>query len=350
MRVVHWLRSDLRLDDNRALGEAARRASELAVVFVLDEGLLASERTGAPRVRFLLDGLARLAADLEARGSRLVLRRGDGVRELARLLEETRAELVTWNRDYSPFAKARDARMEREAARRGVRVLTFKDRVAFESGEVLTQEGKAYSVYTPYRNAWRRRWSREPEEPERAPRLPPPIPALASLPLPSAEACGFVGDASQLATAGEAAARRRLDTFLEKHAAGYAERRDLPAEDGTSRLSPYLRFGMLSVRRCLEAAFERHAGAPRPPVGAEVDRRAALARLLSRHPRPASPRRPRRPAPRVRRRALERRPRGLRQPGVRVAPATPSSTPACGSSPPAAGCTTACAWSSRASS
>ena len=122
MRVVHWLRSDLRLDDNRALGEAARRASELAVVFVLDDGLLASERTGAPRVRFLLDGLARLAADLEARGSRLVLRRGDPVRELARLLEETRAELA----DLEPRLLAlregvATPRVEREAARRGVR-------------------------------------------------------------------------------------------------------------------------------------------------------------------------------------------------------------------------------------
>jgi deoxyribodipyrimidine photo-lyase len=134
MRVVHWLRSDLRLDDNRALGEAARQASELAVVFVLDDGLLASERTGAPRVRFLLDGLARLAADLEARGSRLVLRRGEGVQEVERLLDETRAGLLTWNRDYSPFAKARDARMERAAAKRGTRVLHCKDRVAFESG------------------------------------------------------------------------------------------------------------------------------------------------------------------------------------------------------------------------
>jgi len=257
MRVVHWLRSDLRLDDNRALGEAARQASELAVVFVLDDGLLASERTGAPRVRFLIDGLARLAADLEARGSRLVLRRGEGVQEVARLLDETRAGLLTWNRDYSPFAKARDARMEREAAKRGTRVLHCKDRVAFESGELLTREGGAYSVYTPYRNAWRLRWSREPEEPERAPRLPPAIPGLASLPLPSAEACGFGGDATELPTAGEAAARRRLDAFLGKRAAGYAEQRDFPAEDGTSRLSPYLRFGMLSVRRCLEAAFER---------------------------------------------------------------------------------------------
>jgi deoxyribodipyrimidine photo-lyase len=99
MRTVCWLRSDLRLDDNRALCDAAATASELAVLFVLDDQLLASERTGAPRVRFLLDCLARLGADLEARGSRLVLRRGDPLREVAGVLEETRAERLVWNRD-----------------------------------------------------------------------------------------------------------------------------------------------------------------------------------------------------------------------------------------------------------
>jgi deoxyribodipyrimidine photo-lyase len=257
MRALHWLRSDLRLDDNRALAAAARRASELAVVFVLDDALLASPRTGAPRVRFLLDGLARLAAALEARGSRLVLRRGDPGREIATLLDETRAALVTWNRDVSPFAKARDARVEREAGKRGARAESFKDRVAYEAAEVLTKDGKPFSVYTPYRNAWRLRWSREPEEPERAPKLPPPIGGLASLPIPAAAELGFAEDSAELPGAGEAAAARRLASFLEKQAAGYAERRDLPAEDGTSRLSPYLRFGMLSIRRCLEAAFER---------------------------------------------------------------------------------------------
>ena len=257
MRTVCWLRSDLRLDDNRALCDAAASASELAVLFVLDERLLASDRTGAPRVRFLLDCLERLGADLAARGSRLVLRRGDPVGEIGRVLDETRAERIVWNRDYSPFAKARDAAALAAAAKRGVRAESFKDRVAYESGEVLTKEGRPFAVYTPYRNAWRLRFSHAPEEPERLAKLPPPIEGLASLALPSADELGFGGDETRIPTGGEAAAQRRLATFLEKQVAGYAEARDLPARDGTSRLSPYLRFGAISVRRCLAAAFER---------------------------------------------------------------------------------------------
>jgi deoxyribodipyrimidine photo-lyase len=257
MRVVHWLRSDLRLDDNRALSDAAAAASELAVVFVIDEALLAGERTGAPRVRFLLDCLARLGDDLAERSSRLVIRRGDPVREIARLLDETRAERLVWNRDYSPFAKARDERVAREAEKRGVDARSFKDRVVFEAGEVVTKEGKPFAVYTPYRNAWRYRFSHAPEEPEPLGKLPPPIDGLATETLPTAEALGFGGDATRIPTGGEAAARRRLETFLEKQAADYAEARDVPARDGTSRLSPYLRFGAISIRRCVAAAFER---------------------------------------------------------------------------------------------
>jgi deoxyribodipyrimidine photo-lyase len=257
MRAVHWLRADLRLDDNRGLLAAAARASELAVVFVLDEGLLASARTGAPRVRFLLDGLARLAADLEAAGQRLVLRRGDPVREIARVLEESRAELLVWNRFESRYARRRDARVEREAARLRASVETYKDRVALETDEVRKRDGTPFAVYTAFRKAWRLRWSEAPEEPQPARRLPPPIPALASEPLPAAAALGFAGDATQLPAAGEAAARRRLDSFLGHAVARYREQRDRPAEDGTSRLSPYLRFGMLSPRRAFAAAFAR---------------------------------------------------------------------------------------------
>jgi deoxyribodipyrimidine photo-lyase len=257
VRTVCWLRSDLRLDDNRALCDAAARASELTVLFVLDDELLASARTGAPRVRFLLDCLARLGADLEARGSRLVLRRGNPVREVAGVLAETRAARLVWNRDYSPFAKQRDRAVQEMAAKRGVRAESFKDRVAYEADEVLTKEGKPFAVYSPYRNAWRLRFSHAPEEPERLGKLPPPIAGLASLDLPTADALGFGGDATRIPTGGETAAHRRLDAFLEKQVAGYAEARDLPARDGTSRLSPYLRFGALSIRRCLAAAFER---------------------------------------------------------------------------------------------
>jgi deoxyribodipyrimidine photo-lyase len=258
MRTLHWFRADLRLCDNRALEEAAR-GDECLPFFVFDDAILRSSRTGAPRVRFLLDCLKALRADLTARGSTLLLLRGDPVAAIPRLLDATRAELVTWGRSDTPFARRRDARVRAVLERAGVRSFESKDDVVFAHEEVRTTTGGPYAVYTPYRNAWWARLHREPQSPRRAPRLPPPIPKVAEtlgIALPSLEELGFESDAALL-PGGEAAAQRRLERFLSGPVRGYAADRDFPARDGTSRLSPYLRFGVISARTCVDAARAR---------------------------------------------------------------------------------------------
>jgi deoxyribodipyrimidine photo-lyase len=290
VRGVFWFRNDLRLRDNRGLAALAARVDELALVFVLDERLLASPRTGAPRARFLLDCLTRLGADLAVRGCPLQVRCGDPREELPKLLAETGAGWLAWNRDGSPYARARDAAVRAAAERAGVRVLEYKDRVIFESEEVRTVDGRPYAVYTPYRNAWRARFEREPELPERAPRLPAPVPGLGSAPIPPATEVGFPTAAAELPTGGEAAAWRRLERFLEHGVRAYPERRDRPGLDGTSRLSPYLRFGAISPRVCVAAALERarEERACAPGVRKWLDElvwREFYAAILSEHPR-----------------------------------------------------------------
>jgi deoxyribodipyrimidine photo-lyase len=290
VRGVFWFRNDLRLRDNRALAALAARVDELVPAFVLDPRLLGSPRTGAPRVRFLLDCLARLADDLARRGCPLVLRRGDPAVEIPRLLAETRAGWLAWSRDASPSARARDARVRAAAESAGVRVLDCKDRVIFESGEIRTAESRPYSVYTPYRNAWRARWEREPELPERAPRLPKGVTGVRSEPIPSAAGLGHPDETAELPTGGEAAAWRRLERFLDDGVRDYARRRDLPALDGTSRLSPYLRFGAISARACVAAALDRAREDRACAAGArkwvdELIWREFYAAILAEHPR-----------------------------------------------------------------
>jgi deoxyribodipyrimidine photo-lyase len=269
MRAVHWFRSDLRLRDNTALAAAAA-AGALVPVFVLDDKLLASARSGPTRLRFLLGCLERLGADLQDRGHTLVLRRGDPIVEIPRLLHETRADLLTLNRDYGPYACRRDAQVRASAERAGVKVRDFKDRVIFESAELRTQTGDAYRVYTPYRNAWHTRLEADPQPPLGPLRLPGPIAGIKPGRLPSPRELGIDKDQTRIPTPGEAAAVRRLQSFVNGALRDYDKQRDLPAIDGTSRLSPYLRLGAISIRTCVHAALTRAEMEPKSAAGVGV--------------------------------------------------------------------------------
>ncbi len=289
VNVLHWFRGDLRLGDNTALADAASRAHRIAFLFVLDARLLASERVGAPRLRFLRGCLERLAADLAQRGHWLVLRRGDPRAEVPAFAHEIGAARVTWNRDTTPYALRRDAAVRSALGRSGIDTHEAKDRVVFEASELRTGAGRGYQVFTPFRNAWFARL-REGGPSSAGPlRLPPPLVAsVASVAL--ADALPSESRAIPLPSAGEAAARRRLARFVAGPIGDYAEARDIPSVDGTSRLSHHLRFGTLSVRECVEAAREAALLEPKLRAGAqkwldELVWREFYAAILEEHPR-----------------------------------------------------------------
>ncbi|MEM7410295.1 MAG: deoxyribodipyrimidine photo-lyase [Myxococcota bacterium] len=287
-RGLHWFRNDLRLRDNTALDALTAQVDACAFVFVVSEDFW---RAGArARTPFLADCLGRLADDLEARGHRLIVRSGAPEQVLPELAGEAKAEWVSFNASATPIGRSRDARVERAFDAAGVRTLSCRDDVVFTADQVRTQQGGAFAVYTPYRNAWWRRWEDDPQWPKRRRRLPEPIPGrLASESLPKLP---VVDERPKLPTGGEAAADRRLRRFLEAAAARYHEDRDRPDLDGTSRLSPYLRFGAISVRHCVATGLEAMASEPRlrRGVGKWLDElvwREFYAGILETHPRVA---------------------------------------------------------------
>jgi deoxyribodipyrimidine photo-lyase len=289
VRAIHWFRSDLRLRDNTALAALAARADEVALVFVFDDRLLLGSRVGPPRLRFLWDALARLSEDLVRRGQQLIVLRGDPVAEIPRLVRETRAELLSFNRDHGPYARSRDARIRAAVEKAGARVLDCKDRVLFESAEVRTRTGDPFRVYTPFRKVWLARLRQDPPLPTGPIRLPPPMRRLAAGRIPNLAEFGAAGDRTAIQRAGEAAARGRLQRFLDGRIGDYATRRDEPAANGTSRLSPYLRFGILSPRSCVEGVLEVSAAHPSRAGGAwkwldELIWREFYSAILHEHP------------------------------------------------------------------
>ena len=310
-RGLHWFRADLRLRDNTALAAMSDRCSEIAFAFVLDEELLASAGRQSARVRFLLDSLDRLANDLAKRGHTLQVERGDSVAAMERLLAKLRPDVVSVNRSTTPWARRRDARARRAVEAAGAEWCTFKDAVVFEAAEVRTQAGELYRVFTPYRRAWQARLQAA-GLPEPAPlRLPMPVvPATRDARRPEPWAEGRppghpegrrpghpegrlpdhpVGRLPGHPVGGEAAARRRLAAFVARDLGRYAETRNRPDLDATSRLSPYLRFGALSVRDCFRAALSRALGrAVGPRGGGALDLGTRLAGVLRRAARGTS--------------------------------------------------------------
>lgn len=284
MRAVHWFRNDLRLEDNAALAVAAV-ADEIIPLFVLDPYLLAAAPRACRRTNFLLESLRELSRELSARGCPLVVRSGDPAVEVPRLVDEVRADLLTFNRDYSPYARRRDLAVGAAAARAGARVAAHKDRVIFESEEVRTRTGGGFKVYSPFRRAWRTCLDTEPFGPSRRPKLGRGVEGVRSDRLPDLTPV----DGETIVRGGAAAAERRLAKFAEEGLATYHARRDLPAADGTSLLSAHLRFGTISIRACVRAALDAESN-PRSTEGARewlaqlVWREFYLA-LLAEHPR-----------------------------------------------------------------
>jgi deoxyribodipyrimidine photo-lyase len=161
--------------------------------------------------------------------------------------------------------------------------------VLFESAELRTRAGQPYRVYSPFRRAWLARL-REDRPPLAGPlRLPRPIPALDAGRPPNLAEFGASDDATRIPRASEAAARARLQRFLDGRIGDYARQRNHPAVDGTSRLSPYLRLGLISPRICVEAALEVAAEHPRRADGTwkwmdELIWREFYSAILEEHP------------------------------------------------------------------
>ena len=266
-RLLVWFRRDLRDHDHTALSEALRRGREVHCAFVFDRDILddLADRDDR-RVSFIHASLVELDAALRARGGGLIVRHGRAGEEIPALAAELGVDAVFANRDYEPAAKARDAHVAERLRADGRGFEAFKDQVLFDGVEVLTAAGRPYTVYTPYRKAWLRRLA-EDELLDAGGGVGALAASSAVRGVPPVSEIGFApAELTGCGTApGMRGARQALAAFVPQLSV-YAEQRDLPALDATSRLSVHLRFGTLSVRAAVRAALE--AGALRGNTGA----------------------------------------------------------------------------------
>jgi deoxyribodipyrimidine photo-lyase len=256
-----WYRRDLRVADHPALTLAAREFDRVVPVFVLDDALLAGRFASGPRTAFMLGCLRRLDEALRARGSGLVMRRGRPEEVLAALAVEVGARAALWTSDVAPYARARDACVTDALRDAGVQARPQGGSYVVDVSKPRTQTGKPFAVFSPFHRRWldleRRTVHRAPAE---LPALPSGlrkgrVPALADLGLRA----GGEPLAEPFCEPGEPAAREALRRWLDGPIDRYGESHDLLAADGTSGLSPYLRWGCLSAAEC-ERRSARHGG------------------------------------------------------------------------------------------
>jgi len=258
-RVIHWFRRDLRVTDNTALSEAARRAEVVVPVFILEDSFRTGPDVGAARLAFLLESLESLRKNLAELGYPLIIRSGKSEEVLPKLCAEVGAQAVFANKRYEPYAQARDARVFNQLNSAGFGFELFKDAVIWEEAEILTQAGKPFTVYTPYSRAWKLK------------SVPPPRAKLSkcsgakvpyrsdSLPVGASD-LGYAMK-QEFTPAGERAALERLKQFMAGPVYSYAANRNLPAVAGTSQLSPHLRCGTIGPRAILTALANARAKA-----------------------------------------------------------------------------------------
>lgn len=240
MTAIVWIRRTLREYDNTALVEASKEHDEIIPFYVIDNNYFETADLGYPRVKFWRDSLENFRKNLQKDGKNLVIRKGDAIEQLEKLIERTDADKLYFNKDYSKYSRKRD----QKARELEVEIEEFKDITMFEKEEILTNDGSPYKTYTYYAKKWFNKEKRRPKEPENY-----EVPEVESNKIPSLEELGFEhpNGFEWIWNPGREGGLKRIEEFKDK-ILEYDENRDYAWKDSTSKLSPHLKFGTVSIR------------------------------------------------------------------------------------------------------
>ena len=310
-----WLRRDLRLDDHAAIAKALSYPEPIQLAFLFDQTILraipgadSGQHCDDRRVGFIHAAIDEIAGRLAASGAHLITRYGDprsGIPELAMAIGACR---VIFAHDDEPAARVRDEHVRAELAAASIDTISVKDQCIFERSEVLTGSATPFSVFTPYKNAWLKRFTAHDAAPRvtgagRAKANTPvgtafanrlyPAAALGAIatPVPSLASMGFgAGNLSALKIPlGESGAQELFSEFKPR-IGQYKNSRDFPGVKGPSYVSVHLRFGTISIRELVRFALQAQAANPSDADGAatwlsELIWRDFYMQILHHHPR-----------------------------------------------------------------
>lgn len=226
--------------------KALQGAHPVLPVFIFDRNILDELPAKDARVEFIHRELQRIKNEYEKAGSTLIVRYGKPEMVWKDLITKYPTAAVYTNRDYEPYAKERDGQMKPLFDEHGIEFIGSKDHVVFEKSEVTKDDGKPYTVFTPYMKKWKSTLSADAIAPRPSESLLGQLFRHEATPMPPLEDMGFE------ATSIHFPPKEVSDELLLL----YGERRDLPAIQGTSRLSVHLRFGTVSIRQLVQRALK----------------------------------------------------------------------------------------------
>lgn len=242
---IFWFRRDLRLHDNTGLFHALSSELNVLPIFIFDTQILDELPENDARVTFIFNTLQRLRKELEDHyNSSIAFYYGKPKDIFSSLVKTYDVNAVYTNRDYEPYATDRDQEIEQLLLSQGIEFRTFKDHVIFEKNEVVKNDGKPYLVYTPYMKKWKKAFSEIELKPYPSDDKLDNCVSNTELPNITLEEMGFKLSNIKVKQ------YNTSDELLKK----YNKTRDLPSIEGTSRLSPYLRFGLVGYRQLIDTA------------------------------------------------------------------------------------------------
>jgi deoxyribodipyrimidine photo-lyase len=240
-----WLRRDLRLSDNAALYHALKKNKNVICVFIFDTTILDKlEDKADARVEFIRETLMHLQEQLIELGSSLFVYYGNPIE----FYKQVNPQSVYTNHDYEPYATERDETIRKVLDQKGITFLTYKDQVIFEKDEVVKDDGKPYTVFTPYSRKWKSLLKPFHLKSYPTEKYFSAFKKLKPLQLPTLEEMGFQ-------SAGIVFPERVIkQAIIDK----YDQQRNFPALAGTTKLSVHLRFGSVSIRKLATVAKKKN--------------------------------------------------------------------------------------------
>jgi deoxyribodipyrimidine photo-lyase len=242
--AIFWFRRDLRLNDNAGLYHALKSGYAVLPLFIFDSEILDElEDKDDARVTFIYQTIEALRKELHQLGSSLLVMNNKAEHAWNNLINNYNIAAVYTNHDYEPYATKRDDAVREKLQQHQIEFKTFKDQVIFEKNEVVKDDGKPYTVYTPYQRKWYN--TLKPFYLKHYPteKYFKSLVKTQPLPLPSLQEIGF-----------EKSVMHFPDKEYQRIISNYKENRDFPAIKGTARIGLHLRFGTLSIRELARTA------------------------------------------------------------------------------------------------